>query len=70
MTLDDGTSATILVGHETRSLYESASKEYVLVSNRRYSGGRHDTARRTAVVRPLSCQVKSTNGFDDLGQDV
>ena len=70
MTLDDGTSAPILVGHEARSLYESTSKEYVLVSNRCYSGGRHNTAGRTAVVRHLPCQDKYTNGFDDFGQDV
>jgi hypothetical protein len=70
VTLDDGTSATILVRHEARSLYENTSKEYVLVSNRCYSGGRHNTAWRAAVVRPPSYQVKSTNGFDDLEQDV
>ena len=54
----DGTSVAIHVGHEARSLYESPTEEYVLVSDRCYGSGRHNTTGRTTVVRLPSCQVK------------
>ncbi len=51
MTLDDVTSVAIHVRHEARSLHESPSKDYVLVSNCCYGSGRDNTAGRTTVVR-------------------
>lgn len=55
---DDGPSVAIHVGHEIRSLHEGPTKELVLLSDRCYSSGRHNTTGYTTMVRFLFCQVK------------
>jgi hypothetical protein len=64
--LDDGTSVAIHVGHEARSLHESPSKDYVLVSDCCHGGGGDNTTGRTTVVRSLFHQVNESNDVNSL----
>ncbi len=67
---DDVTSVAIHVGYETRPLYESPSKDYVLVPDCCYGSGRDNTTGHTKVVRFLSLRVNEPNDGRFPGQDV